>query len=46
MQIADGSIDTYKTSLVAKSYTQIKGVGHFDKFSPIVKLKTVRPFLL
>lgn len=42
---ADGSIECYKAHLVAKGYTQIKGINYFDNFSLVGKLITLR-FLL
>ncbi|KAE8696688.1 hypothetical protein F3Y22_tig00110652pilonHSYRG00101 [Hibiscus syriacus] len=42
---AAGTIERYKARLVAKCYSQKKGVDYVDTFSPVVKLVTVR-FLL
>ena len=38
---ADGSLDKYKSYLVAKEYTQEAGVRFMDTFSLVVKLATV-----
>jgi hypothetical protein len=38
----DGTIDKYKTSLVAKGYTQMKGEIFFDTYSPVARLTIIR----
>lgn len=39
---SDGSIMRYKSRLVAKSYSQIKGVDYFDTWTPVVMRNSVR----
>ncbi|GJY78876.1 homogeneously-staining region [Tanacetum coccineum] len=43
---ADGSIDKYKSRLVAKGYTQKEGIDYHDTFSPVAKMVTVRAVLV
>ena len=42
---ADGSIEWYKSRLVAKGYTQTYGVDYQKNFSIVTKLNTVRVLL-
>jgi hypothetical protein len=41
----DDTIDKYKTSLVAKGYTQKEGEDSFDTYSPVARLTTIRVLL-
>ena len=43
---SDGSIDLYKTRLVAKGYTQQEGVDFLDTFSLVAKLVTLKVLLV
>jgi hypothetical protein len=41
----DGTIERYKTRLVAKGYTQKEGEDFFDTYSPVARLTTIRVLL-
>ena len=42
---SDGSMERYKTRLVAKGYTQQEGLDYLETFSPVAKLVTVKVLL-
>ena len=42
---ADGFLERYKARLMAKGFTQQKGIDFLETFSPMAKLTTVRLLL-
>ncbi|UYV81527.1 hypothetical protein LAZ67_20001435, partial [Cordylochernes scorpioides] len=42
---SDGTIQRFKTRLVAQGYSQIKNVDYFDTFSPVVRYDSLRILL-
>ena len=42
---SDGSIELYKTRLVAKSFTQEYGIDYEETFAPIARISSVRALL-
>ena len=42
---SDGTIEKYKTRLVAKGYTQKKEEDYFDTYSPVARLTTIHVLL-
>ena len=39
---ADGTLECYKSRLVARGFTQSYGVDYFETFAPVAKMETVR----
>jgi hypothetical protein len=42
---ADGSVDQYKTRLIAKGYSQLYGIDFKEAFAPIVRFSSLRAIL-
>ena len=41
----EGTIDKYKARLIAKGFTQQKGIDFFDTYSPVAKISSIRILL-
>ena len=39
--VADGSIASYKSCLVAKGFSQVEGIDYSETFSPIAKMNSI-----
>ena len=39
---ADGTIDKFKSRLVAKGFTQKEGIDYFDTYPPVARITTIR----
>lgn len=38
----DGSIDKYKTNLVAKGFLQKKDIDYFDTYAPVMRIASIK----
>ena len=38
----DGSIEKYKTRLIAKGFSQKQNIDYFDTFAPITRISSIR----
>jgi len=41
----NGTIDKYKTCLVACGFTQVYGVNYYETFTPVAKLTSIQSIL-
>ena len=42
---SDGSIECYKTRLIAEGFTQEYGIDYEETFAPVARISSVRAFL-